>query len=60
MRFTFLASLLVVSCALRAQQANTVSTTVSVIQPAAAAIATFQVQFVDASLNSSLDTAVGV
>lgn len=42
------------------QQPNTVSATVSTNQTVAAASATFRVQFVDASLNSSLDTALGV
>ncbi len=62
MRSFVLASILVVSAtsAIRAQQPNTVSTTVSTNRNVTAGTATFEVQFLDASLNSSLDTALAV
>lgn len=45
---------------LGAQQPNTVSATVSTTQALTAATASFQVQFLDASLSSTVDTAIGV
>ena len=52
--------LLLASFSLPAQQPNTVSTAVSVTQPAAVGTAVFQLQFVDTNLNSTVDTAIGV
>lgn len=45
---------------LGAQQPNTVSATVSTTQALTAATANFQVQFLDASLSSTVDTAIAV
>ncbi len=42
------------------QQPNTVSVTVSTPQPVTLGTATFRAQFLDASLNSTLDSALGV
>ena len=42
------------------QQPNTVSVTVSTTQPVTLGTATFRAQLLDASLNSTLDTALGV
>jgi uncharacterized protein YggE len=50
--------LLVSAAAIQAQQPNTVSTTVSVNRLVTAGTATFDVQFLDASLNSTLDSAL--
>ena len=52
--------LLLAAFSLLAQQPNTVSTTVSVTQPAAVGSAVFQLQFVDTSLNSTVDTAIAL
>ena len=56
----FISALLVSSLAAQAQQPNTVSTTVSTTQPVAASTAVITVQFYDAGLNSTLDTALAV
>lgn len=45
---------------MQAQQPNTVSTTVFTTQPVAAGTAVFTVQFYDANLSSTLDTALAV
>jgi hypothetical protein len=53
--------LLATTVALEAQQPpqpNTVSATVSVLQPMTAGTATFQIQFLDANSNSTLDSAL--
>ena len=44
----------------QAPQPNTVTATVSTTQPVTLGTATFRAQFLDASLNSTLDTALGV
>ena len=56
------ASLFIGSAGAFAQQSqpNTVSATVSTMQPVTLGTATFRAQFLDASLNSTLDTALGV
>jgi hypothetical protein len=56
----FISAFLVSSLAAQAQQPNTVSTTVSTTQPVAASTAVITVQFYDAGLNSTLDTALAV
>ncbi|MCC6539012.1 MAG: hypothetical protein IT162_15780 [Bryobacterales bacterium] len=65
MRIVLLAFVLAAACfsPLAAQTTptpNTVTVTVSNIQAAAAGTAAFRVQFLDANLNSSVDTALGV
>ncbi len=49
------AALLASACSLGAQQPNTVSTTVFITQQAALGTASFQVQFLDANSNSTVD-----
>lgn len=60
MRFTSLALAVATLAPLAAQTVpNTVTVTVSTTQPAAAGTAAFRIQFLDANLNSTLDTALG-
>ena len=60
MRFLVWSSVLFVSaCTLSAQQPTTVTANVSTTQNIAAGTATFQVQFLDTNLASTVDTAVG-
>ena len=64
MRFSTLAFLTLAGAFLLGAQAppavNTVSATVSATQPVTAGTATFQVQFLDATLASTVDNALGV
>ncbi|MBM3793645.1 MAG: hypothetical protein FJW31_06170 [Acidobacteria bacterium] len=60
MRFVTLSLVAASLAPLAAQTApNTVTVTVSTTQPAAAVTAAFRIQFLDANLNSALDTALG-
>lgn len=58
--FLAVAAWLCLVSVLAAQQPNTVSATVSTTQVLTAASASFRIQFLDASLNSTVDNAVGV